>query len=181
MIIEDENGGLKTADLTTLGHARSHRSRSNDLIYQLLLIQQPGWNEHDVIEHATQIIGAVLQADCYGIMLLDPSRAALYCHPSARSGCGHVDMLPLTTKSIVTKVFNAGRSIRISNARLDPNYYPIDREVRSELCVPLKTSTGKLGVINVESTCPDAFTLEDEHWLMNIAAHLAAAIERARF
>jgi GAF domain-containing protein len=181
MLLEDENGQLLTTDPFDFEQVRGDRAKLHgDEIYRSLLSLQASQNENDAIARATQIIGAALKADCYGVMLLDPARAALYCHPSARGGCGHVDMLPLTAKSIVTKVFNAGRSIRLSNARLDPNYYPIDREIRSELCVPLKTSTGCLGVINVESKCPDAFTLDDERWLMNVAAQLAAAIERTR-
>ena len=179
MLIEDENGQLMTASPFDFEQLHGKQTRFNrDSVHRSLLTLQAAQNENEVIEHATQIIGEALPADCYGVMLLDPARAALYCHPSARGGCGHVDMLPLTTKSIVTQVFNTGRSIRLSNAWLDPNYYPIDPRIRSELCVPLEINGHRLGVINVESKCPDAFTPDDEQWLINIAAHLAASLDR---
>jgi diguanylate cyclase (GGDEF)-like protein len=55
--------------------------------------------------------------------------------------------------------------------------YPL---TRSELCVPLKVEDKLLGVINVESHRPAAFTREDEELLTIIAGQLATAIQRLR-
>jgi GAF domain-containing protein len=181
MLNEDKKERAVTAEPFAFGQFRRDQSDlKHEVAYQSLQNLQASSNEDEAIEHATQIISVFLKADCYGVMLVDPARAALHCHPSARSGCGHVDMLPLVAKSIVTKVFNAGCSIRLSNARLDLNYYPIDREIRSELCVPLEINGQRFGVINVESKERDGFTLDDERTLTNIAAHLAAKLDRLR-
>ncbi len=131
----------------------------------------------EAIQHATKIIGAHLKADCYGVMLYDPIRNALCCHSSARGGCGHVDMLPLYAKSIVTKVFKTGQSVRLAKTHSDANYYPIDPAIRAELCVPLKFNGQILGVVNVESKRENAFTYDDENWLIGIAGQLAEAID----
>jgi len=58
---------------------------------------------------------------------------------------------------------------------------PIDREMRSELAVPLVGAGGGLeGVLNIESPQPNAFTSEDKHLLEALATQAVIVIQEMR-
>ncbi len=52
--------------------------------------------------------------------------------------------------------------------------------MQSELCVPLKLEERLIGVVNVESDKPNAFTADDENLLTIMAGQLATAMGRLR-
>ena len=56
------------------------------------------------------------------------------------------------------------RTIRVNDVRLDARYEPgeSDVEVRSELVVPLLRQNRLVGVLDLESTMPNAFSAEHE-------------------
>src|SRR5580704_6181421 len=56
----------------------------------------------------------------------------------------------------------------------------LDAGIRTVRCVPLLTSTGTLGTLNVGSKKEQAFSQEDEEILNQIAAQLAIALDNAR-
>jgi PAS domain S-box-containing protein len=62
----------------------------------------------------------------------------------------------------------------------DPHYVPGLRFTRSELVVPLKLGESVIGVFNLESKKPGAFTERDERILTSFAARAARAVERER-
>ena len=74
------------------------------------------------------------------------------------------------------------RTIRVNDVRLDPRYEPgeSDVEVRSELVVPLLRQDRLVGVLDLESTTPNAFTVEHERLLNILGTYVAVALENAR-
>ncbi len=74
------------------------------------------------------------------------------------------------------------RPVRISDVRLDPRYvqFDTDVEVRAELVIPLLLQDRLIGVLDLESTVPKAFTLEHEQMLATMASYVAIALENAR-
>ena len=74
-------------------------------------------------------------------------------------------------------VATTGQSARIGNVTDDPRYFGIRDDVKSELCVPLLVGTEMIGVINTETTRPDAYTATDERFLKTAACHLALGIK----
>jgi sigma-B regulation protein RsbU (phosphoserine phosphatase) len=74
------------------------------------------------------------------------------------------------------------RIIRVNDVRLDPRYEPgeSDVEVRSELVVPLLRRDVLVGVLDLESTLPNAFTAEHEQLLKILGIYVAVALENAR-
>jgi phosphoserine phosphatase RsbU/P len=74
------------------------------------------------------------------------------------------------------------RTIRVEDARLDPRYLKADSEVevRSELVVPLLRQDRLVGVLDLESTEPRAFTAEHERLLNILGSYIAVALENAR-
>jgi len=74
------------------------------------------------------------------------------------------------------------RTIRVVDVRLDPRYLRCesDVEVRSELVVPLLLQDRLIGVLDLESTEPHAFTAEHERLLNILGTYIAVALENAR-
>ncbi len=74
------------------------------------------------------------------------------------------------------------RTIRVVDVRLDPRYLQCgsDVEVRSELVVPLLRQDRLIGVLDLESTKPHAFTAEHERLLNILGSYIAVALENAR-
>jgi phosphoserine phosphatase RsbU/P len=74
------------------------------------------------------------------------------------------------------------RPIRVSDTLDDPRYVKCEHGVvvRSELVVPLLIGDRLIGVIDLESVKPDAFTAEHERMLVTLGSYIAIALENAR-
>jgi diguanylate cyclase (GGDEF)-like protein len=135
-----------------------------------------------LIDFTTEIIGKNLFPDNCGVLLLDEENGILRPHPSYRSiskGPLVLPDIPLG-QGISGQVAQTGQPIRIGNIKAAQNYIVLDPGIASELCVPVKFKDQILGVLNVESTKPDAFSVEDESLLGTVAGQLATSIEQIR-
>src|ERR1700757_31915 len=74
------------------------------------------------------------------------------------------------------------RTIRVVDVRLDPRYVSCGEEVevRSELVVPLLLRDRLVGVLDLESTKPQAFSAEHERLLNILGSYIAVALENSR-
>lgn len=74
------------------------------------------------------------------------------------------------------------RTIRVVDVRLDPRYVSCGDtvEVRSELVVPLLLQDRLVGVLDLESTAPHAFSAEHERLLNILGSYIAVALENSR-
>jgi diguanylate cyclase (GGDEF)-like protein len=137
-------------------------------------------NEDQLIEHVTLTIGQCLYSDNFGILLLDDATSELYLHSSYRieshEGLARVPM----GIGVTGAVARSGKPLRVDNVSVSPDYLSLYPLACSVLCVPLKVEAKMLGVVNVESTQTNAFTVEDEELLTIIAGQLATAIQRLR-
>jgi GAF domain-containing protein len=80
-------------------------------------------------------------------------------------------------------VAHTGESALIPDVRQEARFltFPEAQEIRSEVCVPLKTKEGIIGVLSAESDRPNAFDNSDTVVLQSLAHQAAYAIENARF
>ena len=74
------------------------------------------------------------------------------------------------------------KSIRIPDVRMVPHYIDCETSirVRSELVVPLLLQDRLIGVLDMESTEPNAFSAEHERLLTTLASFIAIALENSR-
>ncbi len=76
------------------------------------------------------------------------------------------------------------RTIRVNEVRDDPRYIACaldcEVEVRSELVVPLLRVGRLIGVMDLESSKPNAFTADDEPMLNILGSFIAVALENSR-
>lgn len=77
-------------------------------------------------------------------------------------------------------VAKTGRPARVVNVAEDNRYYQVRQDVRSELCVPMRLGGRVIGVVNVESSEPNAYTELDQKLLETVASQIAVAIENAQ-
>jgi sigma-B regulation protein RsbU (phosphoserine phosphatase) len=74
------------------------------------------------------------------------------------------------------------RVLRVHDVNEDPRYIRCETgvEARSEIVVPLLMQDRLIGVLDLESTQPHAFTLEHERMLSTLGSFIAVALENAR-
>lgn len=74
------------------------------------------------------------------------------------------------------------RAVRVDDVLTDARYIQCENSVdtRSELVVPLLLQDRLIGVLDLESTEPGAFTLENERMLATLGSYIAVALENAR-
>lgn len=94
--------------------------------------------------------------------------------------------LPINNQSVVGWVAQQGQSLRINDLRTSEwqtvyQPLPVDREMRSELAVPLiGPGCGLEGVLNIESPLANAFTPNDQRLLETIATQAGVALQEIR-
>jgi signal transduction histidine kinase len=72
-----------------------------------------------------------------------------------------------------------GKPLRVADVTKDPRYVSVRQDIHSELAVPLLLEEQLIGVLNVDSTRPDAFSQADEDLLMALANQAAQVIHNS--
>lgn len=81
----------------------------------------------------------------------------------------------LSKRALSTKMV-----VNVGNVHHDLDYVPARDDVNSEMVVPITLEGKHLGVLNLESPRPDAFTADHARFVTNLAEHAAIAIANAR-
>ncbi|MEW6083080.1 MAG: PAS domain S-box protein [Chloroflexota bacterium] len=137
-------------------------------------------SEDEVIERITTIISQLYSEVC-GILLLNDAGDLLTPHRSyLGADVSNWQAGYPITEGITGKVVRTGTPIRLGDITSDPMYIEIASGIRSELCVPIRVNERIIGVLNVESKTPNAFTDGDERFLTIVAGGLGSALERIR-
>src|SRR5580658_2220439 len=76
-------------------------------------------------------------------------------------------------------VAKTGKPLRVPDVTADPRYVSVRKDLRSELAVPLLVEGTLIGVLNVDSKRPNAFSAEDEELLVAIANQSAQVIQNS--
>lgn len=138
-------------------------------------------SEDELLERATEVIGATLYPDKFGFLLIDENEDCLVIHPSYRGIEAETKNLRIPlSQGITGRVAATQKPWLVSDVRKEPSYMEVNPMIRSELCVPFADSQKVLGVINAESVEVGAFTDADLRLLSTIAGQLGTAIEKLR-
>lgn len=119
--------------------------------------------------------------DNFGILLLDDLGKEL----SFRFAVGYPkDVVKFWRfgpgQGLVGTAAQTGEAVLVNNVEEDSRYIKADKEMRSELAIPLIVKNRTIGVLDVASTKPGNFSESDQHLLTLLAGRLANAIEQAR-
>ncbi len=74
----------------------------------------------------------------------------------------------------------SGKPLRVDDVDEDPHYVRLKAGIKSEMALPMIIDGRVIGVINVDSTRPAAFSEEDEQLCIAVANQSAKVIETAR-
>ncbi|HEX8969013.1 MAG TPA: GAF domain-containing protein, partial [Chloroflexota bacterium] len=137
-----------------------------------------------LLPEACRLIAGAFDYDLVGINLLDPLDASRLHQAAAFPAERRLPRsfrVPLG-RGLTGWVARQGRALLVNDVLRDPRYIPGPgrEKTRSELDVPLTVGRRTIGVLNVESERPGAFTESDVPYLQGLANQLAQAIENAR-
>ncbi|HSQ40094.1 MAG TPA: PAS domain S-box protein, partial [Anaerolineales bacterium] len=90
--------------------------------------------------------------------------------------------LQVGSKSIVGEVAESGHAIIVNDtvASETHKFNPLLPETRAETAIPLRVGTRTIGVLDIQSTSPNAFSEDDIAVLQILADQVAIAIDNAR-
>ncbi len=142
-------------------------------------------DEEELVAEAVKILRKVFQYGHVGVFLREGSwlvtHGGDYSEAFARDRelFRPFERLPLD-RGICGRVLRTGRSALVPDVRRDPDYVAAHLEVRSELAVPIVEGGEALGVINLESAEPAAFTAEDRELLESLGRQMGVALRELR-
>ncbi len=134
-----------------------------------------------LVEQVTHTIGEAFNLDNIGVQLIDET-GMFFDHQIMFRSIPQKkirDQMPLSV-GIAGRVATTRQPARVDDVRADPDYFEVDPETCSELCVPLEIGGKVIGVINAESHQPKYFSQADELLLVTVAGGLATAVEKQR-
>jgi GAF domain-containing protein len=192
-LMQQENVSLeqrvnkRTEDLAEANKTNEHRAQMFQAIAQVTHAIISTQNLQDLLPQVTQAISQHFGYYHVGIFLLDTSRD--YAILSATNSEGGQRMLERNHKLRVGQVGIVGHVASMGKPRIaldtgsDAIYFnnPDLPNTRSEMALPLLQAGGQLiGVLDIQSTEPNAFTREDIEILITLADQVSVAITNAR-
>ncbi len=140
----------------------------------------------ELLERSSLLIRDRFGFDHVGIFLLDSSRefAVLVASPtqagSQMMASNH--QIRVGESGIVGRVSATGEARVSPNTEADLTYYknPLLPDTRSEMALPLRAENKVIGVLDIQSNTPNAFSDDDVSIMQILADQLAAAIDRTR-
>ncbi len=141
----------------------------------------------DLNDLLTQVPSLVVERfgfENVSILLNEPSKrqVVLRSHAGRRIDSQTVGYCQSWDIGLIGLAARTGETVVSNETRTDPRYYAAnygENLCRSELCVPLKRGSETLGVLDLQSTVPNAFDPVDTAAVEVLAGQVAAAIERS--
>src|SRR5579871_3297493 len=140
-------------------------------------------DREELLSRIAQRVKKLVNYHAFTVMLWDESAQELESVFSQRYGDNIPSRFRMSLNQGITGAAAAERRIiRVDDVNLDSRYLSCDDglSIRSELVVPLMRQERLIGVLDLESTEPSAFTLEHERLLTLLGSYIAVALENSR-
>jgi PAS domain S-box-containing protein len=130
---------------------------------------------------AQAVVDEFQQVDC-GVILIDPDDPAgkRLIRLERRGEMRRRVQRDLTRdgSGMVPAAIRTGETLYAPDVVTNPNYLESDPSTRAELVVPLPTSQGVIGVLDLQSSAVDAFSERDRRVIKAFAERAAAALDK---
>lgn len=159
------------------------RQRVNELelVHQVAVATARLMDIDRLLEETTTFIAERIYPDVFGFVLRDEESGQFKPHNSYHGLPPRgLEMTVPVESSITGRVVRTAQPLIIDDVSEEPLYFPIVKETRSEIAVPLLSDGDVIGVINVESRKRNAFSTADLRFLTTLAGQVVTAMERAR-
>jgi len=176
----------RTAELTEANQRNEHRARQFEAIAQVARATISIQEEDKLLFHLAQVISEQFGFYHVGIFLLDEEHEYAVLRASNSQGGRRMlarrHKLKIGQSGIVGLVAGSGSPRIALDVETDLAFKnnPDLPETRSELALPLRVAEHVIGVLDVQSTEPNAFIPEDTEILYTLADQVAIAIQNAR-
>jgi phosphoserine phosphatase RsbU/P len=160
-----------------------HEAESLSLLYEISHELTSILDREELLRRIAERVKKLVDYHDFNVMLWNEQSQALESVFSMHAPDGIPERAPVPLNRGLTGTAAAERrTIRVVDVRLDPRYLRCvnDVEVRSELVVPLLLQDRLIGVLDLESTQPQAFTAEHERLLNILGSYIAVALENSR-
>jgi len=170
--------GLKN---TQLYERTSRRLAQCQVLREVMLAAASTLDFDLVLDRTIEALHTTVGAESLGFAIPDEEQRWLEVHPSQIGYPPEAEKVALELdQSVCGRVFLTGEPMVINDVHQAPFYYEALTETRSELAVPVTVHGEAAGILNVESSHPNAFTDEDLDFYTTIASQLSVALENAR-
>ncbi len=163
----------------------SHPEQANTLalLYEVSREVTSILDREELLRRVAERVKKIVNYDVFSVMLWNEQTQLL---ESAFAMCATDSIaarlrIPLH-RGLTGTAAGERRVLRINDVTEDPRYIRCETgvEARSELVVPLLMQDRLIGVLDLESAAPHAFTLEHERMLSTLGSYVAIALENAR-
>jgi len=159
----------------TQEHLAQHR-----LLHHITTTAASGTTLDEALQSAVNGLQVTLGGDRVAILLADREKKMLRVRAAVGYADDVYDLHVPVGNGITGWAAAHRRTLRVNNTQEDPRYISGSSNTRSELAIPLVYRSELLGVLNVESEIPSAYTETDEELLGTLGGSLAAIIANAR-
>jgi sigma-B regulation protein RsbU (phosphoserine phosphatase) len=173
------------ADPVSPGFLASYpeQAKTLSLLYEVSRELTSILNREELLQRIAERVKRLVDYEVFSVMLWNDSAQVLETVFAMRCE----DAIPARMslglhQGLTGAAAGARRTLRVSDVREDPRYIVAASgvEVRSELVVPLLLRERLIGVLDMESCVPHAFTVEHERMLTTLGSYIAIALENAR-
>ncbi len=156
------------------------RARNLGLIHEVVQQVIGLSDKKEVAQITADLLGQYFAYELAGVMLADDSGESVFGFGGSRQGAAQTLFAGqdfMTGAGIATRVFQTGQSVLSNSSDAQgPDASPED----SEMCVALRDADRVLGLIDVQSGQPNAFTNNDLLAMESLAGVLASVVSSAR-
>jgi len=157
------------------------RSELLDFLLEVSTVTSQTLDLDELLANVSEIVKRVIPGELLAILLYSEKRREL----RIRYALGHREevvenwSIPLG-QGITGAAALTREPVLAADVRSDPRYLNAVEAVRTELAVPMIARRKLVGVIDMQSTRPNAFTEQDRALLRLIAGRVAVSIDNAR-
>ncbi|HHV98090.1 MAG TPA: diguanylate cyclase [Clostridiaceae bacterium] len=135
----------------------------------------------DLLKYVNDIIIGVMGVPYSTIILYDQNTGKFKVHTTNINNGEELEILNENINSdCLREVLKSGKALIENNLEPEKYSFTKDRGIKSIVCMPLSTKTGKVGVVLVEHKLADVFTEENVNFLDIISQQVGIAIENAQ-
>jgi sigma-B regulation protein RsbU (phosphoserine phosphatase) len=146
-------------------------------------------NLEEVLAQVMDTLDSLLPYDAAGIYIIrrDPhlsegGTSTLVFHAEAVRGYDIEELMELRLKlgeGLIGWVAQTGEAVAVPDVGRDPRYVNARKGTRSEMVAPVISNDEVIGVVDLESDTPDAYSEDDLQILLMLASQVAIIVEKA--
>jgi PAS domain S-box-containing protein len=141
-------------------------------------------NMDQTLTEIAENLSNLLKHEYLSIFFIEENSNRLKPYTSSKSRRHHLEYVEglglCLGRGITGWVAEKGEPALVSNVKEDGRYVCGDEDIRSEMCVPLKVGPKVIGVVDVQSKEPNAFSEDDLRLLSIAGGQIATVIENIR-